>query len=438
MKEQRALRAINIHSEIKQYRMNQSSPIGVSNLLQQIISPGDVILDLGAFASGTTRAFLKKRCRCYVEDLPEFIDRLEVHDEEKIIAELEKHLMILKDDVKVDVILTWDLFHYLDLNIISSLFELLDKKIKTSTIVHSTRHTSTLIPKKPQRFKLLDDFSFEIVSKQFENEVDNEIPNESYATIDLLKKLRHFNLCDTLIHKHKAKKGLVEYALCYGNQRATKKQPNLKIISPHNSGVSLLSGAEFSDLSLPNLHKLLTSYKLSKASYVIDCSGSLVSNQAVVSQLSSYFFEENIYSFMAWQQQISIGRDFVISDQMLRYHQSVKFDLVMLWDLINFWQPHETKSLIERIVQHMEPKGLLHMVIPHARGAAEKPANYRITKDLKVELNGELCGNNQSKLLTTGELVRLLPNFKVLSYYFGTRNNGENYQEYVFEYQGCR
>lgn len=424
-------------NDFKQCHMNQNSSIGISNLLQQIISPGDVILDLGSFASGTTRAFLKKRCRCYVEDLPEFIERTDWQDKKQIIHKLKKHLMILSDDVKVDVILTWDLFHYLELDTISDLFELLNNKMKTNTIVHATRHTSSQIPRKPQKFKLLDDFSFKVIENITMVEQSNNVPNNSHTTIDLLKKLGHFNLYETLTHKNKAKKGLIEYALCYGTSPrkiSKKKSPKHLLEQTANS---ILPEQEFSDLYLPHLKKQLTRFQQSKANYVIDCSGPLVSNQEVLSNLSNHFFEENIYSFMAWQQQIAIGRDFVISDQMLRYHTSVKFDLVMLWDLVNFWQQHETKSLIDKIVQHMEPKGLLHLVIPYSGSAAKKPANYRITDDLNIKLNGELSSSNNGKILSTGELVRLLPNFKVLSYYFGTRTSGENYQEYLFEYQGC-
>ncbi len=416
--------------------MNQSNNLGVSNLLQQIISPNDVVLDLGSFASGTTRAFLKKGCRCYVEDLPELIDKKKHQHQNLCIKEqLAEHLMILEQDVKVDVILTWDLFHYLELNIISYLFDLLADKIVPSTIIHATRHTNPLIPKSPQRFKLLDDFSFEVAENQFDIGQER-IPNQSHATIDLLKRLQYFNLYDTLTHKSQTRKGLVEYVLCHGKNLNKVPEQKKSINRVSNKPKSVIEEKAFSAIGLPNLQKLFSSYQTTKANNIIDCSGPLVSNQTRLYQISQNVFEEDIYSFMAWQQKTAVGSQFAISDQMLRYHSSVKFDLVMLWDLVNFWKPHQTSRLIEKIVQHMQPKGVIHLVLPHSGGVASKPANYRISSDYQIRLNGVLCGETKNKIISTGELVRLLPNFKVAAYYFGTLRNGENYQEYLFEYQG--
>ena len=412
--------------------MNHINSLGVSNLLQQIIKPNDVILDLGSYASGTTRAFLKKRCRCYVEDLPVFLNEIKVDDNFSFERALARHLVVLNDDVKLDVILTWDLFHYFDLQEIGTLFRLLKDKLKPGTIVHATRHTGSQIPDKPQIFKLLDDFSYQMS----ESKADKKIVNHSHATIDILKYLHHFNLYDTLTHKDNSNKGLVEYALRnegHVRQNAVERKP-IKSASVDLS--NFITSETYEELKLPNLSKLFLQYGQNHSHCILDCGGPMVSNHHILEKIANMVLEEDLYSAFVWQKKLTVGSSIPLNDQILSYHNSTRFDLVLMWDLLNFVEKSQIPQLIDRLSQHLQPDSLLHMVTPHSRGNAEKPAAFRVRNDFKVEICGDLSDDNSDESLTTGELVRLLPNYKVLSYYFGTLNNGENYQEYIFQYKG--
>ena len=104
------------------------------------------------------------------------------------------------------------------------------------------------IPKKPQRFKLLDDFSFEIVEKEFNIDENNKIPNQPHSTISILQKLQHVNLYDTLTHKDKTKKGLLEYALCCGQTTRDLPNNNKANITQQANTPSVFSAEEFEEL----------------------------------------------------------------------------------------------------------------------------------------------------------------------------------------------
>lgn len=412
--------------------MKQQFSQGVSNLLQRIVSPNDVILDLGSFASGTTQAFLKKRCHCYVEDLPLFLNELKIHDDFDFKQALKQHLVILNDEVKIDKILAWDLFHYLSLEEIEVLFSLIADKLKPGTVIHTTRHTGTKMPDKPKLFKLLDDFSYQMI----EPKSNKKISNHSHTTIDLLKHLKHFHLRETYTHKDSSNKGLVEYALIYDERGTVSLARSNKVKPSSVDFADIITTDKFDYLKLPNLSKLFNEYSEKNAHCILDCSGSMVSNFRNLEALSNMVLEEDLHRSMLWQEKLAVGASGSLHEQILDYHDSVKFDLVLMWDLMNFFNQQQITGLVEKVSKHLKTSSLIHLVMPYSGGLADKPGNYRISKDHQVEMHGNLSKETAQKLLTTSELVRLLPNFKVLSYYFGTQPTGENYQEYLFEFLG--
>ena len=403
-----------------------------SNLLQQMISPNDVVLDLGSFASGTTQALLSRRCHCFVEDIPEFINSIQIHDDFDFENSLREHMAVSSKDVKVDVILTWDLFHYLDLTEINCLFRILKEKIGPGTVIHSTRYTGSDIPERPQLFRLSDDLSYQMR----EEESAHKIVNFSHSTIALLTQLKYFSLNDTLTHTRQFNKGLVEYSLIYSEESG-----QLKPVRPVS--IELMKSIEehkTQSIKLPNLTNLLSELSTDKTGCIIDCGGSLYSNYQLLRRCSDFVLEEDIHSSLAWQQRVAISSDIAFDEQLFNYRDSVNLDLVLMWDLVNFCTENQFIALINKLSSYLSVNGLVHFILPHSGRAAESPANFKIGKSFQVEINGALSGiqsePKRNNVVSTGQLVRLLPGFKVLAYYFGTDKEGENYQEYLFQYTG--
>lgn len=401
-----------------------------SNLLQQMISPNDVVLDLGSFASGTTQALLSRRCHCFVEDIPEFINSIQIHDDFDFESSLREHMTVSSKDVTVDVILTWDLFHYLDLAEINCLFRILKDKIGPGTVIHSTRYTGSDIPERPQLFRLSEDLSYQIG----EEESALEIVNFSHSTIALLTQLKYFSLNDTLTHTRQFNNGLVEYSLIYSEESS-----QLKPVRPVS--IELMKSIEehkAQPINLPNLTKQLLKLSKENTGCIIDCGGSLYSNYQLLSRCSDFILEEDIHSSLVWQRRVAISTDIALDEQFFNYRDSVNLDLVLMWDLVNFFSESQFVGLINKLSSHLSDNALVHFILPHSGSAMESPANFKIDENFQVEINGALSGipsePKRNKVVSTGQLVRLLPGFKVLSYYFGTDKKGENYQEYLFQY----
>lgn len=404
------------------------SSLQQASLLQQMISPGDVILELGSFASCTTQALLSRRCRCYVEDLPEFLNEMQIHDDFDFESALRQHLGVVEDDVKIDVILTWDLFHYLDLTEIKILFKVLGNKIGSGTVIHLIRYTNRDIPERPQQFKLSNDLSYQMIEKKSLE----KIANHSHATIDLLKELKYFNLNDRLTHSVSSNKGLVEYSLVY-SEEARKPTP----VRPFSfDAIQPDAESKFEQIKLPNLKKYLVESSKEKTGCILDCGGSSVSNYEQLSHCSKFVLEEDIHASIVWKKKITAAANYISDDQLLNYRESVNFNLVLMWDRVNYCEAAQFTDLIRKLTAHFSFNSLLHFVLPYSGFTTASPANFKIDDQFNVGFSGNLSGETKLKVISTGQLVRLLPGFKVLAYYFGTQENGQNYQEYLFQYTG--
>ncbi len=404
------------------------STIEQSNLLQTLISPKDVVLDLGSFASGTTQALLSRRCRCYVEDLPLFLNEIEIDDQFNFETALRRHLVVANDDVKINVILTWDLFHYLDLSEIRALFKILENKVIPGTIVHSTRYMGQDIPERPQLFKLSEDLSY----KMLEKKSSLKVPNYSHATIDLLTELKHFNLNDTLTHSKRFSKGLVEYSLVHSGA-AVKMKPVRPVFvdleQPSNQN-------NYRSIKLPNLTKLLNQQSQQPNECIADFGRAHCSNFESLDRTAKIVLHEDLYSAMLWQRKTYGDETTASTEGLFSFRGAVKLDLVLLWDIVNFCSPTQLQQIILKLSQHLTPGALVHCVLPHSGQAALEPANFRIKDSFDVVFAGKLNSQAGQQVITTGQLVRLLPGFKVAAYYFGVQPDSTNYQEYLFEYIG--
>lgn len=81
--------------------------LALATVINKMVAEGSTILDLGSMSTGTTGAFLNLRCKCYVEDLNEYIDELHMNGGDPI-QHLEQHLIKKPDNLKFDFVLCWD------------------------------------------------------------------------------------------------------------------------------------------------------------------------------------------------------------------------------------------------------------------------------------------------------------------------------------------
>jgi len=414
--------------------MKHYQAITLSNVLQQNVSPKDVILDLGPFASGTTEAFLKKKCRCYVEDIPELINELNEAEQEPSKEAFKQHLMVLDQPVKFDVILVWDLFHYLSLNSIQILFKLLSSKLKPSTLLHAMRYTGDYISSRPAVFKFNSDFSYERTA--FPN--SGKVPNTPHPTVKLLMQIEHFELDNTLMNRVGMEKGITEFLLkCRGGIYSATKEAT-KIGNP--TSLMQPSADNSVSLELPNLSKQFKLFEQYPVSNILDCTPAQSSHVGYLNEISENLIQEDLYTRLSWLKKTNVNRDSSLGQQTLQYDRNTKLDLILLWDLFNFCSTQQIIELGQRLVQYLDKNSHIHIVLARTGGAPKKPAEFYFEttqENLKIKMIGPINGTQARAIKTTRDLVYLLPQYKVTAYYLGTLPNGENYQEFLFAYKGA-
>jgi len=413
--------------------MKHYQAITLSNVLKENVSRNDVILDLGPFASGTTEAFLKKKCRCYVEDIPELIEELNQTEQEPCEEAFKQHLMVLDQPVKFDVILVWDLFHYLSLNSIKILFSLLQSKLKPSTLLHAMRYTDDYISSRPAIFKFNSDFSYERSTAPNAG----KIPNNPHPTVKLLMQLEKFELDNTLMDRIGMEKGMTEFLLkCSGGSYSTKNQ-----VAKKGTVADLMQPLAQKSLSivLPNLSKQFKRFENIKASSILDATPNQSSHTNYLKKITQNLIQEDLYTRLNWLQKTGVNHDSCLGQRTLRFEKETKLDLVLLWDLFNFCSTLQIIEIGERLATYLDCNSHIHVVLSRTGGAPINPAEFYFehsSDDLEIKMLGSINGTQPRSIKTTRDLVYLLPQYRVAAYYLGTLPNGENYQEFLFAYKG--
>lgn len=403
--------------------MSRYPSIGLATILNEFVSEGDKVLDLGAIASGTSEAFLNLKCSCHFEDLGDFIDSLNENDSHAV-EKLETFLMPKPASTKFDYILAWDLFNYLDLSVIERLFTLLEPHLKRGTILHSMQYVGNTQPARPRSYRLLDQHRYEALEAQQEQRT----AAKGYRIVDLLKRMHRFSLNDTIMNQQGMEKDVVEYLMEYDKSIEEKKLS-------HAQNAPLVSyftqEATYSNVHLPQLAKTLYSHRTNSDLSIFSCGAHGGDQQTVLKQLSHYIYMEDIYASIAWEKKIAVGSQPAMGSQVLKFANDVQFDLLLLWDLFNYCEPQQIKQIIALVSPHLKPTAKLHLFFLNGKQLAAKPSRFHINPDMSVNIIGPVAGTHPNPIQSTGELMRLLPDFKLQGHHYGQLEEHVNFHEFV-------
>jgi len=116
------------------------------------------ILDLGPALGGNVDFFSQFSCKVYIEDFYRTLtsfDYLSPEDGVSYQAVFE-YLLPYRRNTRFDIILTWDIFNYLERDEFQALIRHLGRFCHKGTLLFALIATSKLIPEKPTTFKILD------------------------------------------------------------------------------------------------------------------------------------------------------------------------------------------------------------------------------------------------------------------------------------------
>lgn len=158
------------------------------------------VLDLGS-AVGSNVEFLSRfECKLYIEDLYSALSSRsgDGDADERFFAEL----LPLPEGARVDVVLAWDLFNYLNRKELARLAEYLARVCRPGAMLLSLISTQKEIPAQPIRFRIVDEEKL-----LYEVRTSSTRPSPRYAPAEVRDLLRGFRVDRSFLLRH----GIQEY-----------------------------------------------------------------------------------------------------------------------------------------------------------------------------------------------------------------------------------
>ena len=157
------------------------------------------VLDLGA-AVGSNVEFLSRfECKLYIEDLYSALSAKSGGDaDERFFAEL----LPLPEGTRIDVVLAWDLFNYLNRKELARLAEHLARFCRPGALLFTLMSTQKEIPAQPIRFKIVDEEKL-----LYDLRTSSTRPSPRFAPAEVRDLLRGFRVDRSFLLRH----GIQEY-----------------------------------------------------------------------------------------------------------------------------------------------------------------------------------------------------------------------------------
>jgi predicted TPR repeat methyltransferase len=114
------------------------------------------ILDLGPALGANVEFWSRHQCRLHIEDFcRDFIARAAEENQESKNA-IFADLLAFKEETNFDIVLTWDLFNYLDLAQLAGLARHVSRFCKTGAALFALISSQPDMPDQPTVFRILD------------------------------------------------------------------------------------------------------------------------------------------------------------------------------------------------------------------------------------------------------------------------------------------
>ncbi|WP_444996719.1 class I SAM-dependent methyltransferase [Aliikangiella sp. IMCC44359] len=402
--------------------------LALATVINEMVSENNVILDLGSMSTGSTGAFLDLKCTCYVEDLNEYLEELELYGGDPC-QRLEEHLVRKPEGLKFDFVLCWDILNYLSTDVLEYLMKLLSPHFREGTILHTMRYVGATMPKRPGNFKILSDFNFHM---EHDPSV-SRVPTNQLSMVKLLKHMGTFTMRKTMMNKERMQSDVTEHLLEYGFAAFAK---NLKRDTQSSSRSYMSEVVAYDNISMPGISKVLQRTIKRPQNTILEAGKKNGRRMNFLSAMTDNFYVEDVFSLMTWHKKIAINSTTSFSENTLLFARDVSFDLVLLWDLFNFLQIEQIEKLLQLLERHLAPGSYVHCILFKNDGAPDSPAVFEINDDLSVSVKGDVCGKQVRSISNTAQLMMLMSRFKMESTHFGCIGKKENYLEFIFEFKG--
>lgn len=352
--------------------VRHNSP-GFAAIYHQIhFSRRNRILDLGSFCASNFRFLSTLGCKLHFENLDEFLreNQTDLYSDQ-IYGRLEEYLSGFAGEELFNVILTWDIFNYLDLDSIERLIERLRPFCARNALIHVIRHLGTNVPAIPCRFRIATDGEL-VVSRS--TQTNPAAVRYRCTSATLLKRMPQFRLEQTFMNHTGMQPWMTELVLKYVPQKAesagaaTSEQPRP---APTTTTRPITPTPRILHTSYA-LEAILTRLKQYKFPKVLDLG---LKNKTVYDRflpVSSGVYSRDVYT------QLQQSKDLTA---ILNFNHSIKFDVILLWDTANFYSPEQIKQMFAILSGHMHADTLVYAMVYTGRELPIQPQRLQMLGD---------------------------------------------------------
>ena len=171
-----------------------------------------------------------------------------------------------------------------------------------------------------------------------------------------------------------------------------------------------------------------------KKCHIWDLGPALGANVDFFSQFSCKIYIEDLYHTLSSFDYFSPEDGFTyqtVFDYLLPYTQNTRFDIIMSWDIFNYLERDEFKSLISHLGNFCNKGTLLFSLISTLKHIPEKPTTFRIQDQASLQYQAGSTVLRPCPGYQQTDLNHLMPHFRVCNSFL--LRNG--FKEYLLVYE---
>lgn len=388
------------------------------------------VLDLGPSSAKSFNFFAQLSCKIRFENLTDVFaaNFNDASQEETILEQLDHHIDDRKLNDRFDLVLTWDLFNYLDLAGVEWFTKKLSKLCNPNALIHSVRYLGANIPAHPQTFQIVSQYQLMIC------DAVEAAPRRhaSHDTARLLKLMPDFYLENTYLNFEGMIPGLMENVLRFQPQKTLsgRRQSSDEL---NIADAPQMSTAIQRDL-LPHISPALANVfsAITTTSAILDLGQKTRQNYNLLYGITQNIYAENLHQELQIQEKA--GGELHFKAHMLNFPPDLRFDIILLWDTLNFLSPEIIEKLFDRLRPWLHDNTVIHAIVYSGKEIPASPQQFlmRTTAEMDICPSSKKVATDP---LTSSRLLKLMKTFKLDETFVFRPGMQRGIYEYIFR---CR
>lgn len=401
---------------------------GITFIAQALnINSSRRVLDLGSASAASFNFFMRKGCTVRFENISQFVadqvsGPVESRDPKAIRAQLEGYLSGFRSHEKFDVVLTWDLFSFLDLEAIEWLMEMLGHFCHDNSLLHSVRYIEQS-PLVPVQFQIVSDH--EVKTLKDRHQVATRAP---HSLPDLVRNLPFYHLDTCFTQQSGMPIGVSEDVFRFLPSKKNVLRHGAKLDVPEVDAKSL-PGEPHRSYALEVLCDHLAYIEQPR---ILDLGANIATNLEFYNNFSSHVVFAQLYDDL--KNNIT-PEEIRVNESLLNCEPDEKFDVIFAWGLLGYCTQEQLVALKERLLPHIHEGTKIHVVIYAGYTQPTAPDKYYI-KNIHTLHLPELQDYNSTHLpLTAIRLLKILGDASYESSFIMKPGMAPNFFEHILVLQ---